>query len=75
MEYDNMRVAELKVISRERGLRGYSRLRRAELIALLQNNPPPPAPEPGLQDLLGLHLPHLHLLLGLDRIDLGNLNL
>ena len=44
MEYDNMRVAELKVISRERGLRGYSRLRRAELIASLQNNPPPPAP-------------------------------
>ena len=37
-----MRVAELKDLARERGLRGYSRLRKAELIALLQNNPPPP---------------------------------
>ena len=35
-----MRVAELKAITRERGLRRYSRLRKAELIALLQNNPP-----------------------------------
>ena len=41
-----MRVAELKAISRERGLRGYSRLRKAELIALLQNNPPPPPQTP-----------------------------
>ena len=39
-----MKVAELKAISRERGLRGYSWLRRAELVALLQNNPPPPPP-------------------------------
>ena len=39
-----MRVAELKALSRELGLRGYSRLRKAELIALLQNNPPPPPP-------------------------------
>ena len=45
MEYNNMRVAELKALTRERGLRGYSRLRKAELIALLQNNPPPPAGE------------------------------
>ena len=37
-----MRVLELKALTRERGLRGYSRLRRAELVALLQNNPPPP---------------------------------
>ena len=36
-----MRVAELKAIARERGLRVYSRLRKAELIAFLQNNPPP----------------------------------
>ena len=40
MEYNNMRVAELKALARERGLRDYSRLRKAELIALLQNNPP-----------------------------------
>ena len=39
-----MRVAELKALARERGLRGYSRLRKAELIALLQNRPPPPPP-------------------------------
>ena len=36
-----MRVAELKALEREHGLRGYSLLRIAELIALLQNNPPP----------------------------------
>ena len=36
-----MRVAELKALAIERGLRGYSRLRKAELLALLQNSPPP----------------------------------
>ena len=48
-----MRVAELKAITKERGLRGYSRLRKAELIALLRDNfqpstrpPPMPAPRP-----------------------------
>ena len=48
-----MRVAELKAIGRERGLRGYSRLKKAELIAFLQDNlqpstrpPPMPAPRP-----------------------------
>ena len=35
-----MRVAELKALMRERGLRGYSRLRKAELIALLHPAPP-----------------------------------
>ena len=37
-----MRVADLKALARERGLRSYSRLRKAELIALLQNNSPAP---------------------------------
>ena len=41
MEYENMRVPELKALARDRGLRNYSRMRRAELVALLQNNPPP----------------------------------
>ena len=42
-----MRVAELKAIAREGGLRGYSRLRKAEVIALLQNDlRPTPAPRP-----------------------------
>ena len=36
-----MRVPELKALARDRGLRNYSRMRRAELVALLQNNPPP----------------------------------
>ena len=36
-------VVELKSLARERGLRGCPRLRKAELIALLQNNPPPQA--------------------------------
>ena len=53
-----MRVPELKYLPRERKLRNYSQMRKAELIALLQNNlplaprtrpprptrPPPPPP-------------------------------
>ena len=37
-----MRVAELNALARECGLRGYSQMRKAELVALLQNNPSPP---------------------------------
>ena len=33
-----MRMPELKALTRENGLRGYSRLRKAELIAFLQDN-------------------------------------
>ena len=36
-----MRVTELKALARDRGLRNYSRMRKAEFVALLQNNPPP----------------------------------
>ena len=53
-----MRMPELKSFARDRGLRNYSRMRKAELVALLQNNgtsedpraptlltrPPPPPP-------------------------------
>ena len=41
MEYENMRMPELKSLTRDRGLRNYSRMRKAELVALLKNNPPP----------------------------------
>ena len=36
MEYENMRVPELKALTRERRLRGYSRMRKTELVALLR---------------------------------------
>ena len=36
--YEVLRMPELKALARERGLRGYSRLRKAGLIAFLQNN-------------------------------------
>ena len=41
-----MRMPELKALARECRLRGYSRLRKAELIAFLQDNAPqqPQAP-------------------------------
>ena len=41
MEYENMRMPGLESLARDRGLRNYSRMRKAELVALLQNNPPP----------------------------------
>ena len=36
--YETLRMPELKALARERGLRGCSRLRKADLIAFLQNN-------------------------------------
>ena len=36
-----MRMPELKSLTRERRLKGYSRMRKAELVALLQDSPPP----------------------------------
>ena len=38
MEYKHMRMPELKSLVRDRGLRNYYRMRKAELVALLQNN-------------------------------------
>ena len=35
--YETLRMPELKALARERKLRGYSRLRKAELIAFLQD--------------------------------------
>ena len=59
MEYENMRMPELKSLARDRRLRNYSRMRKTELVALLQYNgtpegpraaaphtrPPPPPPQ------------------------------
>ena len=36
-----MRMPELKSLATDRRLRVYSRMREAELVALLQNSPPP----------------------------------
>ena len=36
MEYENMRVPELKALARDRGLRNYSWMRKTELVALLR---------------------------------------
>ena len=46
MDYNKMRVTELKPLRRGHRLRGYSQLRKAELIAFLQNNPRPPPRSP-----------------------------
>ena len=35
MEYENMRMPELKSLARDRRLRNYSRMRKAELVAFL----------------------------------------
>ena len=36
-----MRMLELKSLARDRGLRNYFQMRKAELVALLQNSPRP----------------------------------
>ena len=48
-----MRVVDLKALAKEHGFRGYSRLKKAELIAFLRDNlqlstRPPPIPAPRL---------------------------
>ena len=51
--YETLRMPELKALARERKLRGYSRLRKAELIAFLQDEDrqqeEPPIREPELE--------------------------
>ena len=51
--YKTLRMPELKALARERKLRGYSRLRKAELIAFLQDEDrrqeEPPTQEPELE--------------------------
>ena len=72
MDYNNMKVVDLKALVKEHGLRGYSNLKKAELITFLQNiifkflASGLKLHAPGHQDQLGL-LPHLHNWLGLDQ--------
>ena len=51
--YETLRMPELKALAREHKLRGYSRLRKAELIAFLQDEDrrqeEPPTREPELE--------------------------
>ena len=59
---ENMRVPELKALARERGLQNYSRLRKAELIELIQNdqrntNPPLQSWEPSVMPQRALNRP------------------
>ena len=53
--YETLRMPELKALARERKLRGYSRLRKAELIAFLKDEDrrqeEPPTREPELEVL------------------------
>ena len=35
---ENLKLVELKAIAKDRGLKGYSQLRKAELIRLLEEN-------------------------------------
>ena len=45
-----MGVVDLKALTKERGFRGYSKLRKAKLITFLRNNlQQMPAPRPTLQ--------------------------
>ena len=39
-----MKVTELRALAKERGLKSYSRLRKADLISLLEYSQPPVAP-------------------------------
>ena len=49
MDYENMKIVDLKALAKEHGLRGYSKLRKAQLIASLREQstrPPEPRPMP-----------------------------
>ena len=46
MDYENMRVVDLRAFAKERGLRGYSGLNKAELIAFLREPRTSPTPIP-----------------------------
>ena len=55
MEYNNIKVVDLKALVKERGLPDYSKLKKAELITFLQNNLQPtrtrPSPLPSWEPI------------------------
>ena len=54
-----MRMPELKSLARDQGLRNYSRIRKAEFVALLQNNGTPEGPRAPTPRAAPDLLPHL----------------
>ena len=38
VNYSSLKMVELKDIAKEKGLKGYNRLRKADLVNLLENN-------------------------------------
>ena len=46
VNYNALRMSELRALARECSLQGYHRLKKVELIALLQDNKPVPTPTP-----------------------------
>ena len=82
---ENMRMPELRALTRECRLRGYSRLRKVELIAFLQDNEhqaqrrrdlhhPPPPHRCLLGNQIDLHRCLLGNQINLHRCLLGNRN-
>ena len=53
MEYENMRMPELKSLARDHGLRNYSQMRKTEWLLCFRIMEPQRTLAPGL-------LPHLH---------------
>ena len=37
-DLDNLKLSELRAVAKERGMKGYTKLRKAELLALLKEN-------------------------------------
>ena len=69
---ERMKVVDLKVLAKEHGLRGYSELKKAELITLLQNNLPtsrPPLP-PSQSVRLRPDRPRQNAMLGSQEMDI-----
>ena len=79
MDYNNMRVVDLKALAKELGLRGYSKLKKGKLITFLWKNlqpvrtrPPrptrPPPPPPTWKPIDDKPRPTAQALVRLDQI-------